>query len=90
MANVKSYQLQKSNGTHYVVLYQDVPSWNPYTNSEISNPPVSVRLDLANPASRLLVHSPQQGVTPVSDTSGPVSGVSLNVPDHPIVVEVIH
>jgi hypothetical protein len=90
VANVKSYQLQKSNGTHYVVLYQDVPSWNPYTNSEILNSPVSVRLDLANPASRLLVHSPQQGVTPVSDTSGPVSGVSLNVPDHPIVVEVFH
>jgi Ca-dependent carbohydrate-binding module xylan-binding/PA14 domain len=90
VANVKSYQLQKSNGTHYVVLYQDVPSWNPNTNSEISNPPVSVRLDLANPASRLLVHSPQQGVIPVSDTSGPVSGVSLNVPDYPIVVEVFH
>jgi hypothetical protein len=88
--DVKAYVLQKSTGTHYVVLYQDVPSWNPYTNSEISNPPVSVRLDLANPASRLVVHSPQRGVTPESDTSGPVSGVSLNVPDHPIVVEVFH
>ena len=89
-ANIKAYVLQKASGTHYLVLYQNTPSWNPSTNAEILNPPVSVRLDLASPASRLVVHSPHQGNAPVSDTVGPVSGVSLTVPDYPIVVEVFH
>ena len=90
VANMKAYVLQKSNGTHYLVLYQDVPSWNTSANTEISNPNVSTTVNLGSPASRVLVHSPHSSATPVADRAGPVSSVTVSVPDHPVVLEIRH
>ena len=90
VANVRSYVLQKSNGTHYLVLYQDVPSWNSSANTEISNPTLSTTVNLGSPASRVLVHSPHSSATPVADRAGPVSSVTVSVPDHPVVLEIRH
>jgi hypothetical protein len=89
-ANVKAYVLQKSNGTHYLVLYQDAPAWNTIANLEIFNPEASVRVNLASPASRVLVHKPHSSATPVADHAGPISTVDVSVPDHPVVLEIAH
>ena len=90
IANVRYFVLQKSNGTHYLVLYQDVPSWNSSADTEISNPNKSLTVNLGSPASRVLVHRPHSSATPVADLAGPVSSVTVSVPDHPIVLEVRH
>jgi PA14 domain len=90
IANVRSYLLQKSNGTHYLVLYQDVSSWDAGADTGISNPNKSVTVNLGSPASRVLVHSPHSSATPVADNAGPVSSVSVSVPDHPLVLEIRH
>jgi hypothetical protein len=89
-ANVKAYVLQKATGTHYLVLYQDVPVWNTIINLEIFNPEASVRVNLASPASRVLVHKPHSSATPVADHAGPISTVDVSVPDHPVVLEIAH
>jgi hypothetical protein len=90
IANVRYFVLQKSNGTHYLVLYQDVPSWNTSADVEISNPNKSVTVNLGSPASRVLVHRPHSSATPIADLAGPVSSVTVSVPDHPVVLEVRH
>jgi len=90
IANVKAYVLQKSNGTHYLVLYQDVPSWDANTDTQISNPSVSTTVNLGSPASRVRVYSPHSSATPVADRAGPVSSVTVSVPDHPVVLEIAH
>jgi hypothetical protein len=90
IANVKAYVLQKSNGTHYLVLYRDVSSWDTIARTEISNPNVSLTVNLGSPASRVLVHRPHSSSTPIADLAGPVSSVTVSVPDHPVVLEVRH
>jgi PA14 domain len=90
IANVKAYVLQKSNGTHYLVLYQDVPSWDANAETEINNPPQSVTVNLGSPASRVLVYRPHLSATPVEPKPGPVSSVTVDVPDSPVVLEIEH
>jgi hypothetical protein len=90
IANVRSFVLQKSNGTHYLVLYQDVPSWNTSANTEISNQDKSLTVNLGSPASRVLVYRPHSSVTSVADHAAPVSSVTVSVPDHPVVLEIAH
>jgi hypothetical protein len=89
-ADVKAHTLQKSSGTHYLVLYRNLSTWNTSTNTEIQNPSASVTVNLSSPASRIVVHSPHTSATPISSTAGPLSSVNVSVPDHPVVVEVQH
>ena len=88
IANVRSFVLQKSNGTHYLVLYQDVSSWNTSADTEVSNSDVSLTVNLGSPARRVLVHRPHSSASPVADHAGPVSSVTVSVPDHPVVLEI--
>jgi hypothetical protein len=90
LADVKAYVLQKSNGTHYLVLYKDISSWNPSTNIAIGNREVSVTVNLGAPARRVVVHRPHSSATPVAAHAGPLSSVNVSVPDHPLVVKVVH
>jgi PA14 domain len=90
ITNVKAYVLQKSNGTHYLVLYQDVSSWDANAGTEINNPPQSVTVNLGSPASRVRVYRPHTSATPVAERLGPVSTVTVSVPDDPVVLEIEH
>jgi hypothetical protein len=91
IANVKAYDLQKSNGTHYLVLYQDVPSWDANTDTEISNPSQSLKVNLGSPSSSVRIYrpsaSPMMGVAPPEGT-GTVSSVTVDVTDDPVVLEI--
>jgi hypothetical protein len=89
-ADVKAHVFQKSNGTHYLVMYRNLWSWDPDTRTEITNPSAPVTVNLSSPASRVVVHSPHTSATPISSTAGPLSSVNVSVPDHPVVVEVLH
>jgi hypothetical protein len=90
IANVKAYVLQKSNGTHYLVLYQDVPSWDTNAETEINNPSQSVTVNLGSPASRVLVYRPDLSATGAEPKPGPVSSLTVDVPDQPVVLEIAH
>jgi hypothetical protein len=89
-ADVKPYVLQKSTGTHYLVLRRNIETWNSTTNTEVSNPEVSVTVNLASPARRVLVYKPHSSAMPVADHAGPTSSVNVSVPDHPVVLEIEH
>jgi hypothetical protein len=90
LADIKKFVLQKSNGTHYLVLYQNVSSWDGERDVEVTNPDVNVTVNLGAPASHVLVHRPHSSATPVADHAGPLSSVNVSVADHPVVVEVLH
>jgi hypothetical protein len=90
IANVRYFVLQKSNGTHYLVLYQDVPSWDTNAETEINNPSQSVTVNLGSPASRVLVYRPDLSATGAEPKPGPVSSLTVDVPDQPVVLEIAH
>jgi trimeric autotransporter adhesin len=90
IANVKAYDLQKSNGTHYLVLYQDVPSWDANTDTEISNPSQSLKVNLGSPSSSVRIYRPSSSATGAipPEGAGTVSSVTVNVTDDPVVLEI--
>jgi hypothetical protein len=88
--NVKAYVLQKSNGRHYLVLYQDIAAWDTIANTKTSTPLARVTVNLESAASHVLVHKPHSSATPIADFAGPISSVPVSVPDHPVVLEISH
>jgi hypothetical protein len=77
--------LQKSDGTFYLLLWQEVLSYDGATKAKIDNPPVNLTLSL--------VESFNVKVYPVSDAAKPteaqraVKSVAVSVPDEVVVVE---
>jgi hypothetical protein len=73
------------------VLYQDVPSWDANTDTEISNPSQSLKVNLGSPSSSVRIYrpsaSPMMGVAPPEGT-GTVSSVTVDVTDDPVVLEI--
>jgi len=87
-SNVRKTLLQKRDGRFYLILWLEKPCYNPSTKELITVPSQQVTLDLITPISKAVVYLPQDS------TSGTVRSISqqqlvLNVPDHPLVVELI-
>lgn len=85
-ANVHSTLLQKRDGKFYLVLWQEAPSYNTSTDLDTPVPAKSVTLNLGATASEATTYLPSDSANPVGQYSD-TSRMSLNVPDHPLVVE---
>ena len=71
-----SLLMEKSDGSYWLAL------WNE------SNGGHTVTLNLANTASQVEVYDPLTGTSAVQ-TAGDTNSVQINVPDHPVLVEII-
>lgn len=84
--NVHSVLLQKRNGRHTLVLWQNISSFDPQRLSMVSNPTRRLTLALAEPVSGANVYAPlTNGLTPVQVARG--SKFTVEVPDHPLLIE---
>lgn len=79
--------LQKSNGMYDLVLWQEIPSYDIPTHADINNPPASAVLTLGQQARSITAYQPVTQEAPIH-TWNNVSSVSLEIPDHPLVVEI--
>ncbi|MEJ7811821.1 MAG: Ig-like domain-containing protein [Gemmatimonadaceae bacterium] len=88
LSNVHSLLLQKRDGTFYLVLWLDVPS---YDHSQRRDLPVSGRpltLTLATPARETRTYFPLESMSPSAQT-GAVTQLRVTVPDHPMIIKLV-
>ena len=78
--------LQKSNGSFYLLLWQEVLSYNSITKTNINVPPIPVTLSLQQPIGQAAAYLPNESATAVA-TFHNTSSISLNVTDQMLVLE---
>jgi hypothetical protein len=97
LANIHHFVAQKRDGRFYLVIWQDVRSWDRVQFVELFPPPADVKLDISAHHFRTVktyrptaldLADPNQGVLPVRTLNAP-NTVTLKVPDHVVVVEMI-
>jgi hypothetical protein len=80
---------QKSDGKYYVVLWQEGRSWNWNTSADAFPARKSVTVNFGKAFSAVKTFEPLTGGygSPTSTPSGSLSSLTVQVPDHPIIIE---
>ena len=84
-ATVHSALFQKSSGNFFLVLWNEVASFDRHRHVALSPAPVSATLTLASTPGVLVFHLPTLGTT---TTVNPAQSVALQIPDHPLIIEI--
>jgi hypothetical protein len=85
LSSVHRILLKTRAGRFFLILWQEVPSWDAGRDREIAVPPRSVRLELRQ-AARVAGYTPVLSPNAEGDLSG--TSFALDVPDHPLVVAI--
>jgi hypothetical protein len=86
LSTTHSTLLQKRDGRSYLVLWQEVRSWDLSRKADVSTPNDLMVLTLGTAARSIKVYRPGQGTNAIQTGSGKT--INLSVPDEVIVVEV--
>ena len=86
--NIHRTLLQKSNGNFYLILWQEVPSFDHKTKADliIQDRPLTLTLNTA--ISEAFTYQPVNSTIPIKKYIN-VKTMNLKVPDHPLVIELI-
>ena len=87
LANIHHLLLQRSDGDFYLVLCQEVTSYDIATRTELSVTPRNITLNFHQPVQSGAVFDPENASAAVS-TFGAVSSLALAVPDRVTVVRI--
>ena len=84
--------LQKSNGEFYLVLWQEVKSWNNENKSDMYVPDRQVTLNLNTQINRAVAYDPVQSSSNPSwevtnPNGGRISQLAVSVPDQPLIIK---
>jgi hypothetical protein len=86
-SSVHSLLFQKSNGTFYLVLWNELKNWNAVTGKPVFHPSISAMLKLSQPVNLVRTFLPLfKGTQPVTTSSS--STLRLSIADHPLIVEI--
>ena len=80
--------LQKADGRRYIVLWQNTLSYDKDSRRDVTGPIRSVGLEFDATMTSATVYVPLNGATSTA-VFGQVRTVYLNIPDHPIVLELV-
>jgi hypothetical protein len=86
LANVHHTLLQKDDGRFYLMLWQEVLSYNSVTKTDVTNPAVPVTLTFGESMRMMSTYLPNQSATPTS-VYYDANSINLNVTDQMVVVE---
>ena len=87
--NLHHLLLQKRDGTFELVLWQGVSSYDTGVRADILVPNASVTLTLNTPVGGARSYLPWSNGTTATDLTISNNTISLSVPDHPLIVELI-
>lgn len=87
LASTHHTLLQKRDGRSYLVLWQEVKSYDTGTEKDLSPAADAVTLTLGTPASAIKVFLPRTGLAAIQPASSGAT-ITLSVPDEILVVEV--
>ncbi|MGA7857258.1 MAG: hypothetical protein WCA11_05005, partial [Terracidiphilus sp.] len=79
--------LQKSNGKYDLVLWQEVSSYDVNGHADINNPALPAMLTLQRNASHIAICEPVTQAEPLHTFSN-VKSAQIEIPDHPLIVEI--
>ena len=86
---VRRLLLEKADGRHFLVLWQDKLSYDKVLKRDINVPAKSVDLGFEFPVTRVTMYRPLTQGTQAVRTVAKARLVTVSVPDHPVVVEVV-
>ena len=90
ITNADSYThynlLQKSNGKFYLVIWNDAPSWNSDTKSEVNNSD-AITITFNQSVAEAKLYNPYDGASVVTTTTSPAS-LNITVQNHPSIYEI--
>lgn len=90
--NVHHTLLQKRDGTFYLILWKEVPSFSPQTKKDLSVPAQQVTLTLNTVITKAAFYQPIKSITPTwqsTSRSGRIKVMRLSVLDHPLAIELV-
>jgi len=82
-----SFLTEKSDGSYWLAVWDDARLSGPVIPTDITVPPSSVSINLGFIAN-IKVLDPLTGTTVIQTANG-VSNITISVPDHPVLVEVL-
>jgi hypothetical protein len=86
LSNVHHTLLQKRDGTFYLILWQEVKSWDKVNKKDIIIADRAITLTLNTAIREAAIYRPLNSATPVKLYSSPRQ-IALKVPDHPLVLK---
>ena len=85
-SNIHNTLLQKSDGTFYLILWQEVPSFDLQQHADISVPQVQATLNLSATISKAATYDPSNSLNPTAQYTN-LNQLALNVSDSPLVIQ---
>ena len=91
MNEVHRTLLQKSDRSFYLVVWQDAKSWDNKNKKDVAIADRKLTLNLNTPISQVVAYQPMKSINPIwrSKGTGRVKQLSINVPDHPLVLKLV-
>ena len=86
LTDIHQLLLQKQDGSFYLIVWQEVQSYDYASKSDINHNPRKVTLKLGTPIGKAETYLPLNGTTSVN-TYNNVSSIDLDVPDHILIVK---
>ncbi len=86
-SNLHHTLLEKHNGTFYLILWQEVSSFdvNSKQNNSVAN--IQASLTINQPISKVNIYLPNNSLEPIQQKISP-NKLNLDIPDYPLVVEI--
>jgi hypothetical protein len=81
--------LQKADGRFWLVLWVEKPSWDPAGGRELAVAAQPVGIALAAEVAAARAFAPDLGTAPEQHFAGPTRTIELEVPDRPLLVELL-
>lgn len=86
-SGANSFLMEKSDGSYWLAVWDDTRLSGPVTPTDIIVPPSPVSINLGFTAN-IKVFDPLTGTTVIQTANG-VSNITISVPDHPVLVEIL-
>ena len=86
LTDIHQLLLRKQDGSFYLIVWQEVQSYDYASKSDINHNPRKVTLKLGTPIGKAETYLPLNGTTSVN-TYNNVSSIDLDVPDHILIVK---
>ena len=88
LADINHTLLQKKNGTFYLILWQEVESFDRENKTKIVVPDRRIELSTNTKIAKANIYRPLGSKKPVKSINNP-NKISFRVPDHPVILELI-
>lgn len=86
LKNIHHILLQKRNGTFYLILWQEVKSWNNHSRKDIIIADRSVNVTFNTAIQEATIYRPLESSQSIQQYPSPQQ-ITLKVPDHPLVLK---